>query len=413
MEPREVAVRIVRELRRAGHEAYFAGGCVRDELLGMHPQDFDVATDATPDEVGGLFRSTREVGKAFGVVLVRMSGVTVEVTTFRSEGVYSDRRRPDSVIFSDAQSDARRRDFTINALFLDPLSSGAGDARGAVIDFVGGLEDLGRRVVRAVGDPEARLSEDNLRALRAVRFGARLGFEIDGATREAIRRHARDLAGVSRERVGDELRRMLAAPTRAGAVRLMHDLGLDGPALGERSGGSLEPTTVGALAPESDFGLALAAWALDRGVDPANARGRVNGWRAALCLSNEETDRALSVLGALDRLEREWQSLGVAGRKRLASSPAFGGALALARARSAELARSVAREADALARSRGGLSPVPLVTGDDLIAAGFAPGPRFGAWLDAAYDAQLEGRVSTRSEALALVGGLAGGESGC
>jgi len=411
-EPREVAERIVRELRAAGHEAYFAGGCVRDELLGWMPKDYDIATDATPDEVAGLFRSTREVGKAFGVVLVRMSGVTVEVTTFRSEGEYSDRRRPDSVTFSDAESDARRRDFTINALFLDPLAPGDAGEHGTVIDFVGGRADLESGVVRAVGDPDARLAEDNLRALRAVRFASRLGFEIEPATREAIHRHARELAGVSRERIGDELRRMLTLPSRGDAVRLAHELGLDGPALAEPDGGPIEPRVVSGLNPDADLGLALAGWAIDRGAEPEQGRATASRWRAALCLSNEETERVASVLNALVRLEGEWDSLGVAGKKRLASSDAFEGALALAKARDGGRARRIAAEVEALSTTAGGLSPPALVTGDDLIRAGLRPGREFGSWLDAAYDAQLEGRVSTPAEALALVRGLAGGESG-
>src|SRR5690606_2366392 len=171
---------IASTLRSHGHIAYFAGGCVRDALLGHPPTDYDIATDATPDRVQSLFDRTAAVGAHFGVVLVKRRGVTVEVATFRSEGPYSDQRRPDSVTFSDPESDARRRDFTINALFLDPL---AGDK---VIDFVGGRQDLKAGVVRAVGDPEARLAEDHLRALRAVRFTARLGFRLDQATAKAI-----------------------------------------------------------------------------------------------------------------------------------------------------------------------------------------------------------------------------------
>jgi len=216
---REAAAAIVRALRDKGFTAYLAGGCVRDELLGLEPIDFDVATDARPDAVQALFRRTAAVGASFGVVLVKERGVTVEVASFRSDGPYTDKRRPDHVEFSDAEHDAQRRDFTINALFLDPFHGGpalrAGRAsygsesrttttgaesrttesgsesratesgsesrttsESGVLDFVGGLTDLRAGVVRAVGDPEKRLAEDHLRALRAVRFAARYGFEI-------------------------------------------------------------------------------------------------------------------------------------------------------------------------------------------------------------------------------------------
>jgi poly(A) polymerase len=203
---------IIRTLVQAGHAAYFAGGCVRDELLGLTPTDYDVATDATPDRISALFPRTSEVGAAFGVVLVKSGREVTEVATFRSEGAYSDRRRPDSVTFSNPAEDAKRRDYTVNALFLDPHAGGAGSVEGAVvtshgshgrvIDFVGGLLDLERRVLRAVGDPDQRLAEDHLRALRAARLAAKLGFQIDPGTAQAIRQHASQLQGVSRERIG-------------------------------------------------------------------------------------------------------------------------------------------------------------------------------------------------------------------
>ncbi|MEM1423575.1 MAG: CCA tRNA nucleotidyltransferase, partial [Planctomycetota bacterium] len=231
---RDSAVRIVRTLAGAGHAAYFAGGCVRDELLGSEPKDYDVATDATPDEVEAAFRNTKPVGKSFGVILVRDGSSVTEVATFREEGAYTDKRRPDEVRFADAEADAHRRDFTINALFLDPLDT-RDDQRGRVIDFVGGLEDLERGVVRAVGDPAERLAEDHLRALRAVRFAARFAFPIEERTADAIRAHASALEGVSRERIGDELRRILAHPRRAEGVRTIHALALDAPVLADRA----------------------------------------------------------------------------------------------------------------------------------------------------------------------------------
>src|SRR3954469_23233625 len=209
---REDAEAVLRRLREAGHVAYFAGGCVRDLLLGLEPKDWDVATDAPPQRVRELFSKTEAVGAAFGVILVRHGKSVVEVATFRSEGNYLDGRRPSEVRFTTAEEDARRRDFTINGLFLDPLAGGPPAEQ--VIDYVGGREDLRRGVLRAIGDPERRFAEDYLRLLRAVRFAARLGFPIPPATAAAVRRHAPRLAQIAPERVGDELRVMLPPPTR-------------------------------------------------------------------------------------------------------------------------------------------------------------------------------------------------------
>ncbi|QKK09997.1 MAG: CCA tRNA nucleotidyltransferase [Planctomycetota bacterium] len=270
---RGTAASIVRRLREAGHVAYFAGGCVRDELLGLDPVDYDVATDARPDAIQAMFRKTAAVGASFGVVLVKEAGGVVEVATFRSDGPYTDNRRPDRVEFADAAHDAERRDFTINALFLDPLAAeDSASIHGHVIDHVGGMADLRARVIRAVGDPERRLAEDHLRALRAVRFAARFGFAIEQGTASAIREHASDLEGVSRERVGDELRRMFLAETRAEAAGLLDELSLDGVVLGvvptAARGSALAGLAPGEFLGEPvavSFPAALAALAFDRG----------------------------------------------------------------------------------------------------------------------------------------------------
>lgn len=401
---------VVRILRDAGHIAYFAGGCVRDELLGLAPTDYDIATDATPDRIKALFKRTNEVGAAFGVVLVTPTFdegapelATVEVATFRADGPYSDRRRPDAVTFSDPQSDARRRDFTVNALFLDP----AAPAQSRIIDFVGGQADLNRKLIRAVGDPEARLAEDHLRALRAVRFAARLGFELDPGTAQAIHRHARDLQGVSRERIGDEARKMLLHSTRAMAVRLLEQLSLDSPMLNEPSHRSVGSALAG-LPPEvgiSGYPTCLAAWACDRGLGlvPAAIRSRSNEWREALCLSNEEMEGFSGILAALTQLETSWQSLTTARQKRLAGANSwFEPAMQLLAGRNLAAHTAVTLRIRELARTHSGLCPVPLIKGDDLIAAGMTPGPTFKQLLDAVYDAQLEDRIKTRAEALEL-----------
>ncbi len=394
---------VVRALSGAGHEAYFAGGCVRDELLGREPDDYDVATSAHPDQVRAVYPRVNEVGVSFGVLLVKQKGEVVEVATFREEGVYSDKRRPDEVRFSTSQADARRRDFTINALFLDPLTSGdeggvSSPLGGRVIDFVGGVDDLRAKRLRAVGNAEHRLEEDHLRALRGVRLAARLGFTIEDSTAAAMRARARGLDGVSRERVGEEMRKMLGHPSRGEAVRLMTGLGLDAPALREAHV-EREARAVAGLPPDADVATALAAWAIDRagleGLNGVSAR-----WREALCLSNEETESLAGALRGVWVLEKEWGGLGVAAKKRAASSSWFSRALAIVRSRDGAWGMRLEEEARELARTFGGLAPEGWVSGDDLIAMGMKPGPRFREVLDALYDAQLEGRVRSRAEAL-------------
>ncbi|MBL0927136.1 MAG: CCA tRNA nucleotidyltransferase [Phycisphaerales bacterium] len=421
-DPRAAATGIVRILRDAGHVAYFAGGCVRDELLGLHPADYDVATDAPPERVIRLFPRTREVGKAFGVVLVRPRGAghDVEVATFRREHGYTDKRRPDAVHFTDAREDAFRRDFTINALFIDPLDESERPG-GRVIDFVGGRDDLAAGVVRAVGDPNQRLAEDHLRALRAARFAARLRFRIDPATAEAIRAHAAELAGVSRERIGDELRLMLAHPARAAAAASMQHLGLDAPALGQTPRPGRPLPLLESLPGSAAFEVALAAWSIDRHPDPSPDRlradldGLCSRLRSALTLSNAERDRLHAAIATLVRLRlpaeadaHGWHGNRVARQKRLAASHGFADACLLLRGIDPDAEAAVRARAAELAATPGGLAPAPLVTGDALVAAGFAPGPAFGKWLENLYDLQLEGALKSPEQGISLVRAWAG-----
>lgn len=395
----DAAQRVARELRERGFIAYFAGGCVRDRLVGREPKDFDVATDATPDDVRRIFRKTQEVGAAFGVMLVRLLGRTIEVTTFRAEGAYSDARRPDSVVFTDARTDAKRRDFTINGLFQDPETD-------EIIDFVGGRADLEEGIIRAIGDPAARLREDRLRMLRAVRFAARFDFAIEESTARAIRHDAGQLEGVSRERIGQEIKWMLTEPTRGRAVELLQSFGLDAIVLEEAS--TEPPCTHVASLPESfEYPAVLAAWWIDRNgssaaVDPHEA---ARSWSRSLMLSRaDETGMAQTLLLARDLLDR-WPDLGVAGRKRMASRRWFRAALVIRRVDEPVSAESIAREVDELART--GLAPEPLLSGDDLVAIGLKPGPIFRDLLDRVYDAQLEGRIESVGEALDLARRLA------
>jgi poly(A) polymerase len=407
--PREAAVAVVRRLREHGFTAYLAGGCVRDELLGQVPKDFDVATDGAPDHIRVMFKRTAAVGAAFGVMLVREFGPTIEVATFRADGPYTDKRRPDSVRFSDARADAQRRDFTVNALFIDPLAEG--DAR--VIDFVDGRRDLAERTLRAVGDPDRRLAEDHLRALRGVRFAARYGLAIEAGTAGAIRRHAARLEGVSRERIGEEIRRMFTHDSRGRAAGLLEELGLAAAVLGGSgvAGRGDDGSAMERLSPDASYAAALMVWLMGRGQWRADAPepGLVGAVRAALLLSNDERDALRDGLHVLAVLMRGWDGLGEAGRKRLASGPGFGDALAVLLATDRDRAAAVFAEVERLRGRFGGLAPQPFVDGEALIGLGLTPGPRFAEILRVVYDAQLEGRVTDTAGARALAGSLAGG----
>jgi len=408
-------VNIVRRLRDSGHESYLAGGCVRDELLGLEPKDFDVATDAPPERVAELFRRTREVGRAFGVMHVTSDRVVTEVATFRTEGSYTDKRRPDAVTFASAEEDAQRRDFTVNALFIDPLDESE-RAGGRVIDFVGGVEDLGKKVIRAVGDADERLAEDDLRSLRAVRFAARLGFEIERSTRDAITQHAGELIGISRERIGDELRAMLAHPTRARAIGLVHELRLEAAVLLLPSIEGVRWSFLNACDEDAPPMVALGAWCVDRTLaleadNPEGAPGRlaahaadtVRALRKALVLSNDETAQLNGMLRGFNVLVHEWDSMRVAHQKRAASSSWFEPVLGLLSPAWGALAGTIRGRILELSGDPIGLSPEPVLTGDDLIDRGFTPGPSFKGWLEEAYNLQLEGAIASQGEAITKV----------
>jgi poly(A) polymerase len=400
--PRDAAIEIVRTLRAKGFEAYFAGGCVRDELLGLEPKDYDVATNATPDDIRSLFNKTASVGASFGVMLVRDFGPTTEVATFRADGEYSDSRRPDAVEFTTAERDAERRDFTINAMFLDPLAPEGHQ----IIDFVGGVQDLDDRVLRAVGDPEDRLREDHLRALRAIRFAARFGLVIDPLTSDAICAHASELSGVSVERIGDEIRKMMAHPTRPRAAELLQTHTLDGAIFQTHS--ITPPLDALTAIPDSVCAAtALAAWSFDRLGREVLSRGaaRATNWHTHLNLSNADADRFALSLDLAGRFIDTWSSLSVAGRKRLASSEHADDALLLAEAIDPAGWSSPRAEIESLASDGIGLAPEPLINGEDLITLGITPGPDFKDILDRVYDAQLQALVRTKDDALALARG--------
>jgi poly(A) polymerase len=440
------ALAIAQALREAGHQAYFAGGCVRDLLLGITPKDYDVATSAIPDQIVELFPKTFTVGAHFGVVLVCMPqpgapDIATEVATFRSDGSYSDGRRPDTVRYtSDPREDVLRRDFTINGMLLDPVAYEAtGDLDAAVLDYVGGRDDLRRGVVRAIGDPKHRYAEDKLRLLRAVRFAARLSFHLEV---EGIRCKAADITQVSAERIRDELTRILTEGGAARGFDLLYQLGLLARILPEvvRLRGVTQPPE---FHPEGDVWVhtmlllaklpagcpATLAWGAllhDIGkpatYQPPNPkvpgdRIRFNGHvevgvriaeeiLSRLRFSNDDTAQVVALvknhMRFSDILQMKQSTL-----KRFLRLPHFDEHLELHRldAGSAhgDLTLYDFARAQYKAEPPVDLRPPPLLTGADLIAAGYKPSPQFKPMLALAEDAQLEGSATTRDEALALV----------
>lgn len=422
---RDAALHVVRTLHEAGHIAYFAGGCVRDMLLSIEPKDYDVATDAPPERVRQLFRRTQAVGQAFGVILVRLGAHQIEVATFRTDASYEDGRRPTAVTFSTPEADAQRRDFTINGLFFDPLES-------KVIDFVDGQRDLQQRILRAIGDPAQRFAEDYLRMLRAVRFAARFDLSLDPATADAIRANASNLPKISAERIADELRRMLTPPTRPTAYRLLWNLGLIDwvfAPLGSATGPlCVERSLVLRYMPDASatFGTALLAAMADYrwqaggmrhhllgNFAPADAKELVAFARKHLKLSNEELDEMAEVAKWVHTLLTT-PSPAVAMVRRFLARPHASSARALLDAlRRINLAAERIDVLNAmLARfEHADNAPPPLVTGDHLVALGYAPGPAFKKALDETYDAQLEDRVRNADEAIRLARSILDGQS--
>jgi poly(A) polymerase len=451
---KSAATDIVTALRTAGHQAYFAGGCVRDLLLGVEPKDFDVATSATPDTVMAIFPKTYSVGAHFGVVLVctpveNSHEIATEVATFRHDGAYSDGRRPDAVRFStDPREDVLRRDFTINGMLLDPvIFEQTGDAEAATLDFVGGREDLKAGILRAIGDPALRFAEDKLRMLRGVRFAARLGFEIEPRTMAAIRAAAGEIGQVSMERIRDELTLMLTEGHARKAFELLDATGLLAQVLPEavKMHGVEQPPQ---FHPEGDvwvhtmflleklpYGASpTLAWgallhdigkpATFRPPDPNKPGDRIRfdghvevGVRIAqvilsrLRFSNGDTEQIIALVKNHmrfgDILQMRESTL-----KRFLRLPKFDEHLALhwmdASSAHGDLRLYEFAKQHFEATPTEIIRPKLLVTGKDLIDAGYHPGPQFKAMLEAAEDAQLEGKATTTEDALAVVRKLFG-----
>jgi poly(A) polymerase len=430
-ERRALAAGIVRRLREAGHEAYFAGGCVRDQLLGREPLDYDVATSAPPEAVQALFSRTVPVGAQFGVILVVERGMPFEVATFRADDAYVDGRRPTSVRFTTAEEDARRRDFTINALFLDPIAD-------RVVDFVDGQADLRRGVIRAIGDARARIAEDRLRMLRAVRLAARLGFSIDGTTLDAIRRAAASISDMAAERIGDEIVKILTEGAARRGVELLEETGLLRAVLPEvaaMQGVAQSPD----YHPEGDVYIhtLLLLAQLSPGVTETIALGALLHDVAKPVCARQDGERitfhghpavgaeiAELICQRLRRSRSTWERVAylVRNHLRLVQAPSMrlSTLKRMLREEGFDELLAVARM-DALA-SNGDLTyvefcerrrreigaeevrPPRLLGGDDLAALGYRPGPLFGEILRALEEAQLEGEVRTRADAERFVG---------
>lgn len=396
--PREFALQVVAQLRDAGHVALWAGGCVRDQLLAREPKDYDVATSARPEQVREVFgkRRTLAIGASFGVigVLGPRGQAPLEVATFRTDGDYRDGRRPESVAFTDAEHDAQRRDFTINGLFYDPV-----DER--VVDYVNGQDDLAARIVRAIGDPRRRFTEDKLRLLRAVRFAAEFEFAIEPHTLAAIREMAPQINVVSGERIGAELRKILAGPRRALGVQLLRETELLeplwpelAPALADDAARAAVLDRLAALRlPSAPAAAALASLGV---VDGGAMRAISRRWK----WTNKEGQLAAWLAEQLPRL-RDDPALPWPALQRLLIDERAGELQVAVIAMLGEQHPLVERIAEALALPPEQLNPPPLLTGHDIRNAGLRPGHRFAALLEHLRDEQLLGRVTTPDEALA------------
>ncbi|HWL54490.1 MAG TPA: CCA tRNA nucleotidyltransferase [Chthoniobacteraceae bacterium] len=422
---------IVARLREAGHAAYYAGGCVRDALLGLTPGDYDIATGASPAEVQQLFKRTYAVGVHFGVVIVLIGRNEYQVATFRTDGVYIDGRHPEKVTFATPEQDAWRRDFTINGMFYDPMTRD-------VIDYVGGRADLQARLIRAIGNPDDRFREDRLRLLRAVRFAATFGFAIEPATWQAIRTHAPTIGKISPERIREELVRIFMGRHRVAGLDLLSESGLLKEVLPEVEAlkGCEQPPQ---FHPEGDvyvhtrrmlellpekvsLPLVLSVLFHDIGKPPTftvdtDGRIRFNGHdkvgaemteavMTRLRFSRETIDTTVEAV-ARHMIFKDVQKMRVARLKRFMAHPHFDDELELHRVDCAS-SHGMLDNYDFLKTQREvfaaePLIPPPLINGRDLIALGWKPGPEIGEVLEAVETRQLEGSLATREEALAFV----------
>ncbi|WP_417389200.1 CCA tRNA nucleotidyltransferase [Gimesia sp.] len=412
-DPYITAVDVVRKLRDAGFQALWAGGCVRDLLLHKEPKDFDVATNALPEEVRTLFgkKRTLAVGASFGVIIVRghQPDCDVEVATFRSEGPYLDGRRPEHVKFTTAEEDAQRRDFTINGMFYDPIND-------AIFDYVGGKADLNQHIIRAIGNPLARMQEDKLRLLRAIRFAATLHFQLEEATRQAVHTMADQINVVSPERIADELRKMLIHPTRGQAIELVQQTGLLKQVLPELAPlweaseyNHLWLQTLDRLKLVSThiFETAFATLLLDLpAAGPAERLEEI----FEICKRLRFSNHSLNLVHWLVQQRNSLEQASVMKLSRLKRLLASEDCPHLFELIAADLS-SRKQPLDDLEfcrqyrdhTPREVLNPPPLISGNDLIDLGIKSGPQFKKLLTQIQDAQLEEQIETREEAFVLL----------
>lgn len=429
---RAVAISIVSRLQQRGYTTFFAGGCVRDALRGVSPKDIDIVTAAEPEIVQGVFARTIPVGAQFGVVRVLEQGFEFEVATFRADGKYIDGRRPESVVFSTPKEDAERRDFTVNGMFLDPITD-------QVIDYVDGQEDLARKLIRAIGRPAERFREDRLRLLRAVRFATTLQFDVEPATWKGLQQLAAEITVVSAERIRDELNKIFADPNRVTGLDRLESSGLlqvilpevqamracEQPAQFHPEGDVYVHTRLMLSLLPADAPLTLV-WAVllhDIGkpvtqtLDPAEGRIRFNGHDRVgaamaeailmrLRFSNEEIAAVVEAVRN-HMVFKDAPQMRPAKLRRFMARPTFPIELELHRVDCAgshgDLGVYDFLEQKRQEFAAEPLIPKPLITGDDLIAMGLTPGPRFKELLDAVQTSQLEGETRTKADALALV----------
>ncbi len=428
-ESRQRAADVAAKLRGAGFKAYFAGGCVRDTLLGVEPHDFDIATDARPDQVVALFPRSQAVGAHFGVVVVRAGPDHVEVATFRTDGSYKDGRRPEEVTYSTPEEDAQRRDFTVNGLFQNP-------ATGGVIDFVGGIKDLKAKVLRAIGDPAARFREDHLRLMRAVRFTTTLGWELEPSTWAAVKAEAPSLAKISIERIRDEFMKIMLHPNRVQGLDLLDESGLlthilpemealkgcDQPPQFHPEGDvwvhtrlmlSLLPDAVSAplvlsvllhdIAKPATRSLDETGRIRFNGHDDLGARMTADILRR-LKFSNEIIDATVEAVAHHMKFMHV-QEMRASRLKRWMAHPTFDDQMALHRVDClgchGMLDNYQFLQAKQLEFANEPVIPPPLLTGHDLMAAGYPRGPEIGRLLTLVQDQQLEGALTSGAEALA------------
>jgi len=424
----ESARRVVQQLQDAGFTAYYAGGCVRDQLMGVEPHDYDIATNAHPEQVQNLFRRTVAVGAHFGVIIVLQDAYEFQIATFRNDGQYIDGRRPESVSFATPEEDATRRDFTINGLFFDPIA-------GQLIDYVGGQQDLAKKMLRAIGNPDDRFREDRLRLLRAVRFGATLGFDLDGATWRAVCENAPHINDVSAERIREELVKIFLSPKRVRGFDLLDESGLMAAVLPEIEAlkGCEQPPQfhpegdvfvhtrimLGLLPAQVSVPLVFSVLFHDIGkprtysVDP-DGRIRFSGHdklgaemtealMSRLRFSRAEIDATVEAV-ANHMVFKDVQQMRVAKLKRFLARPYIEDELELHRV-DCTSSHGMLDNYEYLNAKREEfanepLIPPPLITGRELIALGLKPGPRFAEILEAVQSRQLEGTLKTSEEAL-------------